>query len=286
MCDHDGWSCIYSDIGQGDAMWISRAILVAGPLMWFTATASAAPPVAKRRTVDYTIGDQAFEGVFFYPESAKGKVPGVVMVHNWMGVTGETEKQAERVARLGLAVFAVDVYGKGVRPKDMREAAAVSGRYKSDRKLLRERLVRGLDVLRHQKEVDPAKVIAVGYCFGGTGVIELARAGADVAAVVSFHGGLDSPNPADGKNIKAKVVALQGADDPFVKPADIAAFQNEMRSNKVDWEMTIYGGAVHSFTDTSAGNDPTKGGAYNPTADKRSFEVLTDLVHDLFFSRK
>jgi len=267
-------------------MWISRAILVAGPLMWFTATASAAPPVAKRRTVDYTIGDQAFEGVFFYPESAKGKVPGVVMVHNWMGVTGETEKQAERVARLGLAVFAVDVYGKGVRPKDMREAAAVSGRYKSDRKLLRERLVRGLDVLRHQKEVDPAKVIAVGYCFGGTGVIELARAGADVAAVVSFHGGLDSPNPADGKNIKAKVVALQGADDPFVKPADIAAFQNEMRSNKVDWEMTIYGGAVHSFTDTSAGNDPTKGGAYNPTADKRSFEVLTDLVHDLFFSRK
>jgi dienelactone hydrolase len=190
------------------------------------------------------------------------------------------------VAKLGLAVFAVDVYGKGVRPKNQQEAAATSGKYKGDRKLFRERLLRGLEVLREQKEVDPAKVMAVGYCFGGTGVIELARAGADVQAVVSFHGGLDSPSPADGRNIKATVVALQGADDPFVKAADIAAFQNEMRTNNVDWDMTVYGGAVHSFTDTSAGSDPKAGQAYNEKADQRSFEVLTGLVNDLYFRRK
>lgn len=267
-------------------MWIPRALLMAVPMMLGAGLASAAPMAVKSRTIDYKIGDKDFEGTFVYPSSAKGKIPGVVMVHNWMGVSDETKKQAERVARLGLAVFAVDVYGKGVRPKDMKEAAAVSGTYKNDRKLFRERVMRGLEVLRQQKEVDPTKVIAVGYCFGGTGVIELARAGADVQAVVSFHGGLDSPNPADGKNIKATVVALQGADDPFVKPADIAAFQKEMRENNVDWEMTVYGGAVHGFTDTTAGDDPKKGMAYNPKADKRSFEVLTDLVHDIFFPKK
>ncbi len=267
-------------------MWISRAILLAGSALVAASTAFAAPPAVKSRTVDYKIGDQAFEGVFFYPQAAKGKLPGVVMVHNWMGISDETRKQAERVARLGLGVFAVDIYGKGVRPTNQQEAVTVSGKYKADRKLFRERVMRGLEVLRQQKEIDPAKVMAVGYCFGGTAVIELARAGADVQAVVSFHGGLDSPNPADGKNIKATVVALQGADDPYVKPADIAAFQNEMRTNHVDWEMTVYGGAVHSFTDTSAGEDPKTGAAYNARADKRSFEVLTDLVHDLYHPGK
>jgi dienelactone hydrolase len=162
---------------------------------------------------------------------------------------------------------------------------AEAGKYKADRKLFRERLVRGLEVLRQQKEVDPSAIIAVGYCFGGTGVIELARAGADVRAVVSFHGGLDSPNPADGKNIKARVLALHGADDPYVKPADVAAFQNEMRANNIDWEMNIYGGAVHGFTDVSVGNDPKAGAAYNPKADRRSFQALVDLVNELFPKR-
>jgi dienelactone hydrolase len=106
-----------------------------------------------------------------------------------------------------------------------------------------------------------------------------------VQAVVSFHGGLDSPNPADGKNIKAKILALQGADDPFVKPADIAAFQNEMCSHNVDWEMIVYGGAVHAFTDVTAGNAPKTAGAYNPKADERSFAAFTDLVNELFPKR-
>jgi dienelactone hydrolase len=263
-------------------MMMVRAILMTGFLLAATATTGGGPMLVKSRTVDYKIGDQSFEGVFVYPQASKVKLPGVLMVHNWMGVSDETKKQAERMAKLGLAVFAVDVYGKGVRAKAAQDAMALAGKYKGDRKLFRERLLRGLEVLREQKEVDPTKIVAAGYCFGGTGVIELARAGADVQAVVSFHGGLDSPNPADGKNIKAKVVALQGADDPYVKPADIAAFQNEMRSHNVDWQMTVYGGAVHSFTDVGAGNDVKTGAAYNQKADQRSFAAFTDLIGDLF----
>jgi dienelactone hydrolase len=250
-------------------------------VMAAASTAFVGAPTVKSRTVDYKIGDQTFEGLFVYSTANKGKVPGVLMVHNWLGISGETKKQAERMAKLGLAVFAVDVYGKGVRPATPKDAMALAAKYKSDRKLYRERLLRGLEVLREQKEVDPTRTAAAGYCFGGTGVIELARAGADVQAVVSFHGGLDSPNPADGKNIKAKVLALQGADDPFVRPADIAAFQDEMRSNHVDWEMAFYGGAVHSFTDVTAGNDPKTGGAYNQEADERSFASFTDLIRQL-----
>lgn len=263
----------------------TQVLFAAGCLLAMSSVAMAAGPgnvAVKSRPVDYKIGNQEFEGLFVYPAASKGKLPGVVMVHNWLGITDETKHQAERVAKLGLAVFAVDIYGKGIRAHNQQEAVQLSSKYKSDRKLFRDHLLRGLEVLREQKDVDGTKVIAVGYCFGGTGVIELARAGANVDAVVSFHGGLDSPNPADGKNIKARVIALQGADDPFVKASDIAAFQNEMRTNNVDWEMTVYGGAVHGFTDTTAGSDVKAGMAYNAKADYRSFEVLTDLVNDLF----
>lgn len=255
--------------------WVMVFMLVAG-------SAAAATPAVKSRPVEYKIGDQAFEGLYVVPQAAKGKLPGVLVVHNWLGISDETKKQSERMARLGLAVFAVDVYGKGVRGKGAQDGMALSGKYKGDRKLFRERVLRGLEILREQKEVDPKKIVAAGYCFGGMGVIELARAGVDVEAVVSFHGGLDSPNPADGKNIKTKVVALHGADDPYVKAADIAAFQNEMREHQVDWQMTMYGGAVHSFTDVTAGTDVKTGAAYNANADKRSFEVFTDLITDLF----
>jgi dienelactone hydrolase len=260
---------------------MARGVLVMASLL-VASVAAAAPGGVKSSPVEYKIGDQAFEGLYVRPHAGKGKVPGVLMVHNWLGISDETKKQAERVAKLGLAVFAVDIYGKGVRAKGPQDAMALAGKYKSDRKLFRERLLKGLEILREQKEVDPTKIVAVGYCFGGTGVIELARAGADVQAVVSFHGGLDSPNPADGKNIKAKVLAMQGADDPYVKPADIAAFQNEMRTHHVDWQMTVYGGAVHSFTDVGAGTDVKTGAAYNEEADRRSFVAFTDLLAELF----
>jgi dienelactone hydrolase len=130
--------------------------------------------------------------------------------------------------------------------------------------------------------VDSKRVAAIGYCFGGTTVIELARSGADITGVVSFHGGLDSPTPADGKNIKCKVLACHGADDPFEKPADLAAFESEMRDAKVDWQLIQYGGAVHSFTQPMAGNDNSKGAAYNEKADKRSWETMKQFLAEIF----
>lgn len=241
----------------------------------FLASSTLGLAAVKTKTVEYKKGKDTFEGVLVYPDNVKGKVPGILMIHNWMGVSDETKKQATRLAELGYAVFAADIYGKGVRPKNAEEAGKLATTYRGgDRKLFRERLQLGLETLRGQKEVDTSKVLAVGYCFGGTGVIELARAGADVKGVVSFHGGLDSPAPLDGKNIKTKVLALHGADDPYVKAEDLAAFEAEMRENKVDWELVKYGNAVHSFTEVGAGNDNSKGAAYNAAADARSFEAF------------
>jgi dienelactone hydrolase len=186
------------------------------------------------------------------------------------------------LAQLGYVAFCADIYGKGVRPQNTAEAGAQAGKYKNDRQLLRARVNVGLDALRQQPLVDPKRLAAIGYCFGGTTVLELARSGADVAGVVSFHGGLDAPDPADGKNIKCKVLVCHGADDPFSSPQDIAAFENEMRKGGVDWQLIKYGGAVHSFTQPMAGNDNSKGAAYNEKADKRSWEAMKQFFAEIF----
>lgn len=242
-------------------------------MMAVTAFASSGTVFAgvHAKTIDYKDGKDTFEGILVYPDHPAGKLPGILMIHNWMGVTEETKHQAERMAELGYVVFAADIYGKGQRPKTAQDAGTLATSFKADRALFRKRLQLGLATLRAQDSVKTNDVIAVGYCFGGTGVIELARSGADVKGVVGFHAGLDSPKPEDGKNIKGRVLVLQGGDDPFVKPEDLAAFENELRTNHVDWELVKYGGAVHSYTEKAAGNDNSKGAAYNASADARSF---------------
>jgi dienelactone hydrolase len=169
-----------------------------------------------------------------------------------------------------------------MRPADQKEAATMAGKYKSDRDLLRRRMTAGLDVLTKNEFTDARKVAAIGYCFGGTAVLELARSGAGIAGVVSFHGGLDSPRSDDGRNIKCKVLALHGADDPNVSAKDLAAFEDEMRKGKVDWRLIKYGGAVHAFTDWNAGNDNSKGVAYNELADNRSWEDMKQFFAEIF----
>ena len=210
------------------------------------------------------------------------KRPAVLVVHQWKGLSDYEKKRAEMLAKLGYTVFAVDIYGKGVRPNNQQDAGAEAAKYKENRALLRARVNAGLDVLKNHPLTDPQRIAAIGYCFGGTTVLELARSGADISGVVSFHGGLSTPAPADAKNIKCKVLACHGADDPNVPQKEVEAFEEEMRQGKVDWQLIAYGGAVHAFTDWNAGNDNSKGVAYNEKADKRSWEAMKQFFSELF----
>jgi dienelactone hydrolase len=244
--------------------------------------ALAAQAQIHTETIEYRAGDVRLEGFLAYDEAQVGKRPGVLIVHQWKGLGEYEKKRAEMLAKLGYNVFALDIYGAGIRPKTPQEAGAEAGKYKSDRALLRARARAGLEVLRQHPLTDTKRIAAIGYCFGGTTVIELARSGAELNGVVSFHGALDSPTPADGRNIKCRVLALHGADDPFVPANDVAAFEAEMRQAKVDWQLVKYGGAVHSFTDWNAGDNVAAGAAYNQKADERSWAAMKDFFAEIF----
>lgn len=234
------------------------------------------------KPVEYKQGDTVLEGWSVYDDAIQGKRPAVLVVHQWKGLGDYEKKRAEMLARLGYNVFAADVYGKGIRPQTPQAAGAEAGKYKNDRTLLRARVRAGLDVLMSHELTDPKRIAAIGYCFGGTTVLELARSGAEIAGVVSFHGGLGSPTPGDARNTKARVLVLHGADDPTVPPKEVAGFEDEMRQGGVDWQLVAYGGAVHSFTDWNAGNDNSKGAAYNERADRRSWEAMQQFFAELF----
>ncbi len=242
----------------------------------------AARATLQTRAVEYHDGQTVLEGVLSYDDATTAHRPGVLIVHDWMGVSDHTRGIAEDLAKMGYVAFAVDIYGKGVRPTDMPSAAAEAGKFKADRALLRRRANLGLEQLKAQSGVDGSKVAAIGFCFGGTTVLELARSGAAFAGGVSFHGGLDSPKPEDGAHIKSKLLILHGADDPFVKPADLAAFQEELRKAGVDWQMISYGGAVHSFTQVRAGTDKSKGAAYHEPSARRSWQAMKDFFAEIF----
>lgn len=235
------------------------------------------------KTLEYRDGDVILEGfVAWDPAKTTTPRPGVLVVHQWLGLTDYEKSRCKQLAELGYVAFALDIYGHDVRPANVQEAAKLSGTYKADRQLYRRRLKLGLEQLQKQPGVDTRKLAAIGYCFGGTGAIELARSGADIAGLVSFHGGLDSPNPADGQQIKAKILICHGADDPFVPAADIEAMQAEFDKAHVDWQMISYSGTVHSFTQPMAGNDNSRGAAYNALADQRSWGAMLQFFQEIF----
>lgn len=234
------------------------------------------------RIVEYQQGDTRLVGYLAYPKDVKGPLPGVLVVHEWMGLNDYAKRRAEQLAELGYVALAADIYGDGKIASSPEEAGQLAGSYKKDRPLLRARAAAGLAALKAQSSVAADRVAAIGYCFGGTTVLELARSGADLAGVVSFHGGLDSPTPQDAKNIHAKVLVLHGADDPHVKPAEVSAFEQEMRDGGADWQLIAYGGAVHSFTNPASGSDNSKGVAYNAAADARSWNAMQQFFNELF----
>jgi len=243
--------------------------------------AVTAPAAIQTKTVEYTQGDTKLEGVLTWDDAVSAPRPGVLIVHQWLGITAYEKHRAEMLAKMGYVAFCADIYGKGVRVSTVTAAGIQATKYKTDRTLLRARVNAGLDQLEKADFVDTNHIAAIGYCFGGTAVIELARSGAAISGIVSFHGGLDSPAPEDGKNIKCPVLICHGADDPFEKPEDLMAFENEMRNAKVDWRLIMYGNAVHSFTQPNPGfNNP--GAHYNEKADKRSWEDMQMFFDEIF----
>ena len=235
------------------------------------------------KTVPYEQGGTALEGFHVYDDSISGERPGILILHQWTGLTDYEKGRGRQLAELGYNVFAADIYGKGIRPVPP-EAGKEAGKYKSDRKLYRARIDAALDVLKKDERTDPSKIAAIGYCFGGTGVLELARSGADIAGVVSFHGGLGAAPgfAAEAGKVPAKILVLHGAIDPNVKAEEVAAFQKEMDETKADYQFVAYSGAVHAFTQKMAGNDPSKGVAYDEKADKRSWEAMKAFFAEIF----
>jgi dienelactone hydrolase len=246
------------------------------------ALAVPALSAVKSETVAYKQDTASLEGLLVYDAARKGKQPGIVLAPDWMGVSDVAREYGEKMARLGYVVLVADIYGKGVRPKDGKEAGTVSAIYKNDRNLMRARAKAALDQLLKSPRVDTAKTAAIGYCFGGGVALELARSGANLDGVVSFHGNLDTPTPEQAKNIKARVLIHHGADDPYVPADQVKAFNDEMEAAKVDWFFIQYGGAVHGFTNPTAGTDPSKGMAYNAKADARSFRATQDFFKEVF----
>lgn len=235
------------------------------------------------KPVPYEIDGEAFEGMLIYDDSVTAPRPGLVMVPNWLGVNQDSAKKAARAAGDKYVIFMADMYGKAIRPSNAEEAGTAAGALRGDRGLMRKRAQAAVEVLKAQKStvaLDDSRLGAIGFCFGGGAVLELARSGAPLKGFVSFHGNLDTPNPADARNIQAPVLVLHGADDPAVPQAQVDAFVAEMKAAKKDWQLVSYGGAVHSFTNPLA-NVPGRN-EYHPLVAARAFQAMHDLFAEVF----
>lgn len=241
----------------------------------------AALPAYAGETLTYTDGDTTLEGYLARAENTDtDEAPAVLIVHQWKGLGDYEKNRANMLAAAGYNAFAIDMYGKGVRPETQEAAGAEANKYKTDPELARKRLNAALDYVRGITGVDDKNIAIIGYCFGGTMALELARSGADIKGAVSFHGGLSTPAPVTAPGvIKASIQVHHGADDPHVPKTEVDGFIAEMNAAKADWMLTQYAGAVHSFTEKEAGNDPSKGAAYNEKADKRSWAATLDFLN-------
>ena len=235
------------------------------------------------RPVEWTLDGTHFKSVLVYDDASHAKRPGLVMVPNWYGVNDGAIKKAEMIAGKDYVILLTDMYGENVRPQPGQadQAKAATAPLYGDRALMRKRIDEALAQLKAQAAnapLDTGKLAAIGFCFGGTAVLDLARSGADVAAIVSFHGGLTTDDPGLAKNIKARVLVMNGADDKGTMP-DADKFMDEMRSSPADWQFVVLGNAVHCFTEVGE-NSP--GCKYDPRAAERSYRLMHDWLHAAF----
>lgn len=232
-------------------------------------------------TVGYMDGDVLLEAFFAFDDSFTGRRPAILINHSWVGRDDFVGEKAKKLAALGYVGFAVDVYGKGILGADAEENARLMQPFMDDRQMLAKRLQAALYAVKLLPWVDDSKVAAIGFCFGGLCSLDLARTGADLKGVVSFHGLLGAPANTQNNVIKAKVLALHGHDDPMVPVEQVLAFEQEMTQSCVDWQLHAFGNIMHAFTNPVA-NNPDFGMVYQPDADRRSWLMMENFLTEIF----
>ncbi len=243
-------------------------------------TAAQAKVVTK--PVTYQDDNATLEGYLAYDDSVKGRRPGVLVVHEWWGLNDYARKRAEQLARMGYVAFALDMYGKGKATTHPQEAGEWARQITANVDFWGERALAGLKVLEKDPRVDPNRIAAIGYCFGGSTVQELAYMGANLRGVVSFHGSLIPPTQDQAKRVKAKILICHGAADPMTKPEAIQNYIAVMEKTGLDWVMIIYGGAKHSFTNPDADKAGMEALKYSKSADQRSWKHMKDFFDEIF----
>lgn len=235
----------------------------------------------QNQTIEYRDGDILLEGYLAYDETLIGKHPTVLIAHDWSGRNELACKKADELAKLGYVGFALDMFGKGKLGKDNNEKAQLIQPLVENRALLRQRITTALNLVKKLEIVDSNRMGAMGFCFGGLCALDLARSGADIRGVVSFHGLLGAPQGLPTTTIKAKILALHGYNDPMAPPEQVLAFQQEMTAAGVDWQTHIYGNTMHAFTNPVA-NDPGFGTVYNELANQRSWIAMKNFFTEVF----
>lgn len=254
-------------------------------LLAMMAGAGTAAAALRTEVVEYRIGDETFSGYLAWDDAVEGKRPGVLVVHEWWGHNPYARRRAEMLAGLGYTAFALDMYGGGRLAEHPDEAKAFMSAVTSNMPAAEARFGKALEVLQRQDTVDPERVAAIGYCFGGGMVLHMARAGMDLDGVASFHGSLGTQSPAQPGRVKASVLVLNGAADPFVPPEQVQAFEQEMQAAGVDFTLVNYPGVKHSFTNPDAdrfGEQFDMPLAYDAGADADSWEQLQAFLKKIF----
>ncbi len=232
-------------------------------------------------TVDYLDRDTVLDGFFAYDEAIEGRRPVVLVCHAWGGRDEFVENKAIKLAEMGYLAFALDMYGKGVRGANPEENARLMQPFMEDRAMLQQRIKAALAAVRLMPWADDNNIAAIGFCFGGLCVLDLARSGAEISGVVSFHGLFIPPDNIAQPDIKAKILMLHGHDDPMVPVEQVIAIQQEFTEAGADWQMHVYGNTMHAFTNPVA-NDPDFGTVYQPDADKRSWIAMQNFLTEIF----
>lgn len=233
------------------------------------------------RIFDYADGDTVLEGLIAWDDTHSEPRPGVMVCHAWAGRSALEDNKAVELAKLGYTGFALNLYGKGVLGSGPDENAVLMQPFLDDRVMLQQRLLLSLETMRIQPEVDERRIAAIGFCFGGLCVLDIARTGEVLDGVVSFHGLFGSPGNTSGNTIKAKILALHGWDDPMATPDSVVALGEELTAMGADWQLHGYGNTMHAFTNPLA-NDPGSGVVYNQSADRRSWLAMQNFLAELF----